>query len=70
MLSIAINYPNEYNLLLKFLYNSTIYVPHIKFEPALKRSISFMHADGLIDINTYKDSLNRKWKDISFRTYG
>lgn len=52
MISSALNYEDQYDNLLIFLRNAKEYIPYIKFEPALKRAITFMQADGLIEFNT------------------
>lgn len=48
MISSALNYEVEYNNLLLFLADTQKHIPYVKFEPALKRAITFMQADGLI----------------------
>lgn len=52
MLSSALNYETEYNNLLVFLNDTKEYIPYIKFEPALKRAVTFMQADNLIEFNS------------------
>lgn len=49
MISSALNYEVEYSNLLMFLKNTKQHIPYIKFEPALKRAITFMQSDGLIE---------------------
>ena len=63
MISSALNYEAEYENLLMFLRNAKEHIPYIKFEPALKRAITFMQADGLIAFNTnVKISLTEQGK--------